>query len=64
MLLPIALFCMHIATHSQFVTVAIVATNDIHGTALPASMVRSDTNEEYKYGGLAYMGGLIEIIKN
>jgi len=29
--------------HAQITTVAIVATNDIHGTALPTNLLRSDT---------------------
>lgn len=49
---------------AQFTTVAIVATNDIHGTALPTAMQRQDTKENYTYGGLMYMGGLIDIIKS
>lgn len=49
---------------SQFTTVAIVATNDIHGAALPTAMQRQDTKENYTYGGLMYMAGLIDIIKN
>lgn len=50
--------------NSQFTTVAIVATNDIHGAALPTQMQRQDTKQNYNYGGLMYMGSLIEIIKN
>jgi 2',3'-cyclic-nucleotide 2'-phosphodiesterase (5'-nucleotidase family) len=48
----------------QFTTVAIVATNDIHGAALPTQMQRSDTKENYTYGGLVYMGSQIEIVKS
>jgi len=47
----------------QFTTIAIVATNDIHGSAFPAQMQRSDNKEKYNYGGLVYMGSLIDIIK-
>lgn len=49
---------------AQFTTVAIIGTNDIHGTAFPALMKRSDNAEPYYYGGLPVMGGLIDIIKN
>jgi 2',3'-cyclic-nucleotide 2'-phosphodiesterase (5'-nucleotidase family) len=55
------LLCVAMA---QFTTVAIVATNDIHGAALPTAMQRQDTKENYTYGGLMYMAGLIDIIKN
>jgi 2',3'-cyclic-nucleotide 2'-phosphodiesterase (5'-nucleotidase family) len=48
----------------QFTTIAIVATNDIHGSAFPAQMQRSDTKEDYNYGGLVYMGSMIDIIKS
>jgi hypothetical protein len=51
-------------TSSQYTTIAIVATNDIHGTALPTQMQRQDNNQNYTYGGLMYMGSLIEIIKS
>lgn len=51
------------AAMSQFTTIAIVATNDIHGSAFPAQMQRSDNKQNYNYGGLVYMGSLIEIIK-
>lgn len=40
-------------------TIAIIGTNDIHGTAFPKSLVREDTGEQYSYGGLVYMGRLI-----
>ena len=29
------------------VTIAIIGTNDIHGTAFPALLQRADTGEEY-----------------
>ncbi len=50
--------------NSQYTTIAIVATNDIHGAALPTQMQRQDNNQNYTYGGLMYMGSLIEIIKS
>jgi len=46
-------------TFCQFTTVAIVHTNDIHGSAFPALMQRSDNGQNYSYGGLVYMGSLI-----
>lgn len=52
-------------TNNQTVTVAIIGTNDIHGAAFPAQLIRSDdTSVKYLYGGLQYMGRLIEIIQN
>lgn len=66
-LMMLSSFCLFLtfiaATRTQFTTVAIVATNDIHGSAFPTQMERSDTGERYSYGGLAYMGGIIDIIK-
>lgn len=49
---------------SQYTTVAIVALNDIHGSALPTLMEREDTKQNYTYGGLQYMAGLINIIQD
>jgi hypothetical protein len=37
---------------TKFQTVVIIGTNDIHGSAFPTSLYRSDTNENYSYGGL------------
>lgn len=46
-------------------TIAIIGTNDIHGAAFPAQLIRSDnTSAKYLYGGLQYMGRLIQIIQN
>ena len=64
---PFSIICISLllcSTIAQFTTVAIVATNDIHGAALPTDMQRQDTKENYTYGGLMYMGGVIEIIKS
>ena len=60
LLLLTTLLCL---TFTQQVTIAIIGTNDIHGSAFPTTLMRSDNKETYKYGGLAYMGGLIDIIK-
>lgn len=47
------------------VTIAIIGTNDIHGAAFSAQLIRSDnTSSQYLYGGLQYMGRLIQIIQN
>ena len=46
------------------VTIAIIGTNDIHGTAFPALLQRADTGEEYYYGGLPILGTLMNIIKD
>ncbi len=53
-----------VAAAAQFTTIAIVATNDIHGTAFPSQMQHADNKQNYTYGGLAYMGSLIEVIKS
>jgi hypothetical protein len=37
---------------SRFQTIALLSTNDIHGSAFPTTLYRSDTNESYSYGGL------------
>lgn len=44
-------------------TVAVMGTNDLHGTAFPKEMIRLDNKEHYKYGGLVYMARLMDIIK-
>lgn len=46
------------------ITIALIGTNDIHGSALPTIMRRSDTGEQYNYGGLPIMARLIQIIKS
>lgn len=49
---------------SNNVTVAIIGTNDIHGAAFPARLIRSDNvSQQYLYGGLEYMGRLIQIVQ-
>ncbi len=30
--------------HGEFTTIAIIGTNDIHGSAFPANLTRMDTN--------------------
>lgn len=63
-LLTIFLLSLNVQVQSN-ITVAIIGTNDIHGSAFPAKLVRSDDfNKTYLYGGLVYMGRLIQIIKN
>ena len=47
----------------SLITVAIMGTNDLHGTAFPREILRTDNGDVYKYGGLVYMGRLMEIIK-
>ena len=49
---------------SNEVTIALIATNDIHGTAYPTEMIRSDTKEKYTYGGLIYMASMFDIVRN
>ena len=53
------IFFTCILTLNNNVTIAIIGTNDIHGTAFPAQMIRADNEEKYLYGGLQYMGRLI-----
>ena len=51
-------------TSTQYTTIAVVAMNDIHGTALPTLMQRQDNLQNYTYGGLQYMASLVNIIKD
>ncbi len=54
-----------LSTADSNVTIAIIGTNDIHGAAFPAQLVRSDNmSQQYLYGGLQYMGRLIQIIQS
>jgi len=51
--------------NNDTVTIAIIGTNDIHGAAFPAQLVRSDNmSQQYLYGGLQYMGRLIQIVQS
>ena len=43
--------------------IAIIGTNDIHGTAFPREILNTASGETYKYGGLVYMARLMEIIQ-
>lgn len=59
------LFVISLSSTDSNVTIAIIGTNDIHGAAFPAQLIRSDnTSSQYLYGGLQYMGRLIQIIQN
>ena len=60
----LAILLLFYLASAQYTTIAIVATNDIHGAALPTQMQRQDNNQNYTYGGLMFMGSLIEIIKS
>lgn len=42
----------------------IIGTNDIHGSAFPTALYRSDTNENYSYGGLEVMAQMIETLRD
>lgn len=42
-MLFLSLLLLALPLHSQFTTVAIIALNDIHGSALPTQMQRQDT---------------------
>lgn len=57
------LLLLAIVHASNFHTVVIIGTNDIHGSAFPTSLFRSDTNESYSYGGLEYMAQMISTIQ-
>jgi hypothetical protein len=52
MLFLLVLSLISSASASNFQTVAIIGTNDIHGGAFPTALFRPDTNESYNYGGL------------
>ena len=52
-----------LAVATNFQTVAIIGTNDIHGTAFPTSLFRTDTSEAYNYGGLEFMAQMIETLQ-
>lgn len=59
------LFILSLSSTDSTVTIAIIGTNDIHGAAFSAQLIRSDnTSSQYLYGGLQYMGRLIQIIQN
>jgi 5'-nucleotidase/UDP-sugar diphosphatase len=63
--LPLLLSLLLVAGLADNVTIAIIGTNDIHGAAFPAQLVRSDNmSQQYLYGGLQYMGRLIQIIQS
>jgi len=61
-LLLIALLVM--AANGQYTTIAVVALNDIHGSALPTLMQRQDTLQNYSYGGLQFMASMISTIQD
>lgn len=42
---------------------AIVATNDFHGHALPFKYTRIDNQESYTQGGFSILASLIRIVK-
>lgn len=46
-----------------FETVAIVATNDIHGSVFPEKLRRTDNLEMYTQGGLAVLGSMITTLR-
>jgi 2',3'-cyclic-nucleotide 2'-phosphodiesterase (5'-nucleotidase family) len=54
---------LSIAVFSKFSTVVIVTTNDIHGSAFPTFLYRTDTGENYTYGGLEVMAQMIQTIR-
>ena len=45
-------------------TIAILATNDIHGHILPSQYTTLDTAETYNVGGLLLMSSYIQVLKN
>jgi 5'-nucleotidase / UDP-sugar diphosphatase len=64
MLPLIAILSLLTLSSAQYTNIAIIAMNDIHGTALPTLMQRQDNLQNYTYGGLQYMASLINIIKD
>lgn len=54
---------LSIVVFSKFSTVVIVSTNDIHGSAFPTYLYRTDTGENYTYGGLEVMAQMIQTIR-
>lgn len=59
-----SLLLLLVAVAAQYTTVAVIAINDIHGTALPTLMQRQDNHENYTYGGLQYMASMISTIQD
>lgn len=53
----------HLSNQSRVIKIALMGTNDIHGTVFPKKLLREDNKEEYNYGGLVYMARMINIIK-
>ena len=49
---------------ANFVKVAIVGTNDIHGSALPTQLHRPDLNQNYTYGGLEYLASMVDTLRH
>lgn len=49
---------------SQYETIAILGTNDLHGHILPLVYTTSDTNETYTAGGMLSLFSYIKILKN
>ena len=56
------LFYLICLTSGKFklATVAIFGTNDIHVSAYPSLLFRSDFGQEYNYGGLEFMASMID----
>jgi 2',3'-cyclic-nucleotide 2'-phosphodiesterase (5'-nucleotidase family) len=48
---------------SEFYTIAIVGTNDVHGAAFPKQLIHPVSKQIYQYGGLEYMSSYIKIIR-
>lgn len=46
-----------------FDTIAIIATNDIHGSVFPTKMRRTDNLEIYTQGGLTVLGTMINALR-
>lgn len=44
-------------------TIAVVATNDIHGSVFPVKLRRTDNLELYTQGGLAVLGNMITTLR-
>jgi 2',3'-cyclic-nucleotide 2'-phosphodiesterase/3'-nucleotidase/5'-nucleotidase len=50
--------------HSNEYTIAILGTNDLHGTIFPTSLTHPLTKENYYYGGVEYLASYVKILRN
>ena len=48
---------------NQRYTIAILGTNDIHGAAFPMSLLNTNTDQRYNYGGFEYFASYINTLR-